>query len=397
MRTIICSCYTPQYAGYAEVLASSVARLGLVHHFYPYPGTGDYEGWVAWMVNCHNTANMTLRALIEHSDTPVLFVDSDATFERYPALLDELEHGPYDMAVYHMPDNGALANGTIWFRNSERVLALWCDYVELCRERLFGWLATKPCAHERPPVRVWEQTVLNEVLPELVERHGVRLYELPDAYCRIFDRTAQNAPVPVIVHWQGSRQFGCYVLPGVEDKRKAGAVREADVSSMETVLRSLTRPFLLAANADLSPVQDDVLREWPGTVVRFNNFRKGARCDLWITSCWTDVVWARDAGPTCTIYREDDRDYSGHIARWARGYRMVSRRHLHTARVDWRAHTGTFLEGHGGRRPTSGLMTAFALHTLGIDFATLGFSGHARGHSDETEALKALVDEADML
>jgi hypothetical protein len=214
--TVVCSAYTPQYTAFAGALANSLAVLGVPHRLYPYAGTRTETGWVAWMVNCHRTVDFTLRALLDHPAHPVFFVNADATFESYPRLFGELKRGPYDAAVYYMPDDGKLANGSIWLRNNGRVLAMWCEFLEMCRERLRLWLATEPEPDARPPQYVWEQTLLHAAFPALTKKYGLCVTTLPDAYCRIFDKDEQDAVDPVVMHWQGARQLGPNVRPSSE-------------------------------------------------------------------------------------------------------------------------------------------------------------------------------------
>lgn len=391
MKTLVCSCFTPQYEDKALGLAQSLAKLGLDYKLYPYSGTFSYVGWVAWMVNCHGSMDMLLHALEDNADRPVLFVDADSTFEQWPKLIEEFEaNEEIDAAFYWMPDNGMLANGTIWLRNDQKCRDFVREYTSLCNQTLTKWLDTNPSTTRRPDRSVWEQTVLQRHFNYLTKKHGIRWVKFPDAYCLVYDRQAQDHSDPVIQHWQASRD-------------KGSAVHKAPLrwaARTEVMLEVLPRPLLLVGNAGEG--EGGGGRGAPplppgfGSYVRFNNWKSG-RCDLWLTSCWVDVQVREVSVPTATIYQREDTLYSAKIADWNKRFQEVNGKGIGTAEKPWRSLTERWCKRFNIRRPTSGLMLSFALSDLQVPFTVHRFTGRSRGHEDERKAFKSLGVHLDIL
>ena len=142
-----------------------------------------------------------LRAMLDHHDNDIVFVDCDAEILEYPNLFDEIPEG-HNIAA-HILDKSEwygknypsgryeLLSGTLWIRNcdeSRRILDAWVD---ACRA-----------------TNTWEQKVLQLVLEQL----GIKPFQLPLTYCYI--KTMPNGQLPrvrvdrpVVVHNQVSRRL----------------------------------------------------------------------------------------------------------------------------------------------------------------------------------------------
>ena len=138
--------------------------------------------------------------LLDEGETDFIFLDADATVERYPELFHNIPE-EYDIACHildwdtwyknksHVKE---LLSGTMFFRNNDKVKSL-------CRE----WYAKAEDGSG------WEQTILEDILKK---RKDIKIYELPIEYCHI--ATLPNGSKPhvqckniVIQHHQVSRNL----------------------------------------------------------------------------------------------------------------------------------------------------------------------------------------------
>jgi hypothetical protein len=153
-----------------------------------------------WGANTSYKAKFILDTLQECKED-IVFLDSDATIERYPKLFFDLDP-KYDVALHYLDwylhwrktpnlPKRELLSGTMLFRYNEKVLDLARKYVQTCK---------------RFP-NVWEQRVLEQLLPKC---RTIKVYNLPATYCAVIlhnNELPKYINNPVIIHHQVSRQF----------------------------------------------------------------------------------------------------------------------------------------------------------------------------------------------
>lgn len=191
---------TPYVEVMREHLGASVERLGVPHRLYAVEPQGS------WRKNVSLKPSVILRALEEHPEQDVVFIDADGTLETYPALFDAVPD-EYDIAAHYLnwndwygytddPPTLELLSGTMFFRNTAGVKSL-----------VRQWHADTMISGHRER----EQKILQRLLqPE-------RVYRLPLAYCWIATlpngtppRAARPDPV-VVSHAQVSRHLHAVV------------------------------------------------------------------------------------------------------------------------------------------------------------------------------------------
>lgn len=138
-----------------------------------------------WHLNTRYKAKFIKESLL-YFDIPVLFVDADAIFCKYPELIYTIEQ---DIACHFREDrDNELLSGTLYFKNNERTIALLDEWVRL-----------------------------NEVNPSILEQKNLQaivgsnaikdltIYKLPVEYTFIYDIKSDKEPI--IKHMQASRRF----------------------------------------------------------------------------------------------------------------------------------------------------------------------------------------------
>ncbi len=155
----------------------------------------------SWQKNTAYKSEFVLDMLLKHKKS-VIFIDADATIQRFPALFEQIS-SEFDIAVHYQDwwkqwrnnDCGKrfdLLSGTIMFRYNERVLAL-----------VRNWTEKMKSSGE------WEQKILQKLTEENQE---IKIYKLPVEYCTVI---MHNKSIPkyikseevVILHHQKSRQY----------------------------------------------------------------------------------------------------------------------------------------------------------------------------------------------
>ena len=195
MITII-TFYTPEYEEQAMELVETCKQFDLKIKTYFKPSRGS------WVHNCTMKAEVIEQALDE-CQNGVLWVDADARFRNKPNLFDNLNN--YDFGCYWIPNvwnqprnthlkpwslgNEALAGGTLYFNNTS-----------ISKELISAWKKES----QANPTR-WEQQSLQKVWEEF-DNKGLRTYNFPQSYCKVFDCKWFEVEQPVIVeHMQASR------------------------------------------------------------------------------------------------------------------------------------------------------------------------------------------------
>lgn len=132
--------------------------------------------------------SFVLHSLKEFEPHPVVWLDADCMVRRQPSLFHEGALDDYDFAA-HLHRGHELLTGTLWVNNTP--------------------LARQVCVHwerrSKNNVNEWEQRHLQQEIREHQKLAAHRiLFDLPAAYCKIFDimKTVEN---PVIEHYQQSR------------------------------------------------------------------------------------------------------------------------------------------------------------------------------------------------
>lgn len=167
----------------AQNLILSMKRLGIVHDVMVISTLGT------WQKNTHYKSIFLKEMLEKHYPLPILYVDVDATFDRYPILFDTLVA---DIAIYVLDHHvrhperkrNEMISSTIFLGNTERSMVIIETWIQEC---------------QRQP-QIWDQKILQQVL------NGQSFHLLPHEYCVIFDDVIQPAK-PVIVQHQASREF----------------------------------------------------------------------------------------------------------------------------------------------------------------------------------------------
>ena len=184
-RPVICA-YATENTGYtheARELNNSLRKWGLERDIQTVPNLGT------WQANTQYKAIFMKGMLRKHAPKPVVYVDADARFRRYPELFDNFAA---DFAAHwrKFDNNGnrrllELLSGTLYFANTPRAY-----------EIVDAWIAE----NKRNP-ETWDQKTLGAV----VRRLGDGVVDLPPEYCAIFD--GSMAADPVIEHMQASRRL----------------------------------------------------------------------------------------------------------------------------------------------------------------------------------------------
>jgi hypothetical protein len=195
MKFIIISYYTKgtRYQQYADRLRRSLDRIAKdCTILYQIQGV---ENLGTWQKNTHYKAVFILEMLNKYG-VPVLYVDADAVFHKYPALIDQLN---CDMAA-HFYQGHQLASGTLYFNHSRVAKDVIRDWI--------GKNSGNPS--------VLDQQNLQEVIEYLDSSEFSRL---PPEYCKIFDLMPEVTD-PVIEHFQASRELRLDSSLAVQEREK---------------------------------------------------------------------------------------------------------------------------------------------------------------------------------
>ena len=169
------------YEQEAQEMKASAEAVGLRDiRLYPVLSKGSWER------NCQLKAEIIQQAAHE-LQTPFLYVDSDARFNEYPAMLDYA--WDQDIAVHYFKGR-ELLSGTLWVNPSHETFALLAMWIVLNLEQ----------------PRVWDQKTLAQAIQQ---QPDLRVLRLPAEYCYIYDLSKQHYGVrnAVITHYQASRKY----------------------------------------------------------------------------------------------------------------------------------------------------------------------------------------------
>jgi hypothetical protein len=182
---IITSFYTKN-SGYeleAKKLARSLKDMNLD---YEIVGIVDRKNW---QLNIRYKPVLIKKMLERYYPRPVLYVDADAIFLKFPELLRTLDADvaihTVKWSVYGRDRADEMLGGTVYFKNTPTAKGILDKWVQLC---------------ETTPLSVWDQKILQGIL-------GNNYYNLPPEYCTIFDSMGSVVKEPVILHTQASRRL----------------------------------------------------------------------------------------------------------------------------------------------------------------------------------------------
>lgn len=179
MKFIVVSMFTANsiYEDIVDNLEKSMKDLNLEYKIYCIPEQGS------WEKNCQQKV-FVLRDALRKYQKPVVWVDADAEFSRYPDLFDQLK---CDFAYYYFDTHREVLSGTLYLANNRKVTEL-----------LDAWIKINSTNNE------WDQRNLKSLILGSF-KDKLNYYRLPVEYCKIFDNKHQKANNPVITHYQASR------------------------------------------------------------------------------------------------------------------------------------------------------------------------------------------------
>lgn len=169
------------YEDLAHEFRESAEAVGLDPFTYRVKNLGD------WSANCSQKAGIIYQAFQQFPDDRILYVDIDATFEKYPI---EIENNSEEFDIgYHLLRGIELLSGTLVFNHTYKACLL-----------LRKWVYESKNNRE-----VWDQ----KILARIVDANILKIYYLGPAYCYIFDTSKRlhSDVEPIIIHHQASRRF----------------------------------------------------------------------------------------------------------------------------------------------------------------------------------------------
>ena len=151
--------------------------------------TRGFKSRGSWEKNCSIKPELILDCLNWYKEiSPIVYLDADAVVKSEPVLFnDPAILSNYDIGVHYLQNE--LLSGTIWFNNNEKI-----------RELVSLWVSQQT----RNPME-WDQRVLQKVIEQYKKHLGLRIWNLPSEYVKIFDRVEMGEAV--IQHNQASRKF----------------------------------------------------------------------------------------------------------------------------------------------------------------------------------------------
>lgn len=153
-----------------------------------------------WHNNCCRKPFFIHEKLVE-LNKPVVWVDIDARFVKYPILFDTLADSHYDMSCHFHQDQEVLS-GTLFFRPTPNVYKVIFFWKELLKQDFES---------EPNTPQIWpglEQSALEYILTKKRDHFAVKNLNLPKSYIYIRDLPWwSDCKDPYIVHGQASRIY----------------------------------------------------------------------------------------------------------------------------------------------------------------------------------------------
>jgi hypothetical protein len=176
MIPIVVFLLKPKYAVEARAMDRSARDFGLHTDVREVPDLGD------WTLNCGMKPTFIRDRMLDHEGRPVIWLDADARVRKKPNLF----YGQTCDFAAHWRDGAELLSGTMYFGPTPlawKLVTTWCD-------------------EQRKTPGVWDQKVLQNVIPSIA---GLDVKRLPSTYTRIFDNDTMGEPI--IEHLQASRRL----------------------------------------------------------------------------------------------------------------------------------------------------------------------------------------------
>jgi hypothetical protein len=175
------------YTKTVEPLVASLKRHGLPYMVYRFPNTGD------WKKNTFLKVRACRRALLEHPDNSIVFLDADAEVVECPKLFSTLP-ARADFAAHFTRGNALLLSGTLFFNNTSVALRLVDEWERRQSTALRG-----------------DQDALGMAV-HCLQAYGLRVIGLPASYTYLGHAAGQAHPI--IVHGFAHRVGQAAVLFG---------------------------------------------------------------------------------------------------------------------------------------------------------------------------------------
>ncbi|MHA2120016.1 MAG: hypothetical protein ACW990_02300 [Promethearchaeota archaeon] len=197
MMPLVVSHYTVEtpYEKEKDHLVESLRKFELIYEIQGIKSLGT------WRANSNFCAKQVLDALQRHK-CPVLRVDCDAIFQKFPKDLEDLDCDVAGVIWKNskLRPEGELLGGTLLFNNTKKGIDIAKEWVLRCKMN----------------PRARNSDILQRIL--LHRKQEVKFKELSLSYCTIFDSMKNEVKEPVIVHYQASRRFKKIINTKNEDK-----------------------------------------------------------------------------------------------------------------------------------------------------------------------------------
>jgi len=175
----VVSYFTPDYLPSVKRLEDSLVKHDISYEFV------SHQPFRNWLEGVRFKPHF-LRSQLLKSEVPLVWLDADATVEKYPSLFDSFKD--IDFACHFRCDKrykNECLSGTIYLNKSNGAMGL-----------LDAWIA-----EQGKDPDIWDQRSLQKAIEST---HSFSMYRLPPQYTQIFD-TMAYAGEPVILHHQASR------------------------------------------------------------------------------------------------------------------------------------------------------------------------------------------------
>lgn len=176
---IVSFCTHGSYEEESKRLKESLCRLGLFYEIKVIESLGS------WNKNCNYKPFFIKEMILKHR-LPVLYVDADAVFHKFPELISKIDA---DFGVHYF-NNIQLAGGTLYFNKTAAALTLLDNWIE----------------KNRLNPKALDQQNLQEIIEMPCWRNRLKIFYLPVEYYKVFD-LSKNVKDPVIEHFQASRRL----------------------------------------------------------------------------------------------------------------------------------------------------------------------------------------------
>lgn len=166
------------YEAEASRLIASLDAFNLDYYIESIPALGDWK-------TCTDYKATFIRRAIERVNTPIVWLDADATVVKYPILFENLKEVDISAFINHINN---LLSGTVYFANNDKV-----------RKMMDNWII----ANKKNTV-LFEQKILQSTIKK---NRNIIFRRLPIGYCQIYNYKVQaKENEKYVLHWQASRR-----------------------------------------------------------------------------------------------------------------------------------------------------------------------------------------------